>query len=134
MKNHFYQNVRFSKSLKDAFNGLKLIVKNERNFRIDIIVCIVVVFAGFFFEIAHYDWIALSLLIALVFISEAINSVIEAICDTVSSEYKVNIRYAKEVSAGAVLVSTIVSVIAGLIIFMPHVIEYIETLLSLLSI
>jgi len=130
MKNPFYKNVRFSKSLKDAFSGLKLIIKNERNFRIDIVVSVIVITIGFLLEISHFDWIALGLLIALVFISEAINSVIEAICDTVSSEYKVNIRYAKDVSAGAVLVSTIVSVIVGLIIFIPYISTIITDILE----
>jgi len=119
-----------SPNLKDAFRGLKLIIKNERNFRIDIVVSVIVVTIGFLLEISHFDWIALGLLIALVFISEAINSVIEAICDTVSSEYKVNIRYAKDVSAGAVLVSTIVSVIVGLIIFIPYISTIITDILE----
>jgi len=132
MKNHFYQNVRFSKSLKDAINGLRLIIKNERNFRIDIGASVVVVITGFLLKISHWDWIAISLLIALVFISETINSVIEAICDTVSSEYKVNIKYAKEVSAGAVLVSSIVSIIAGLIIFIPHIVAFLMDLFEVL--
>jgi diacylglycerol kinase len=130
MKNHFYQNVRFSKSLNDAVNGLKLIIKNERNFRIDIGASIVVVVVGLLFNISHFDWIALTLLIALVFISETINSVIEALCDTVSTEYKVNIKYAKDVSAGAVLVSSIVSVIAGLMIFMPYIITYLTDIME----
>jgi len=132
MKNHFYQNVRFSKSLKDAINGLRLIIKNERNFRIDIGASVVVVITGFLLKISHWDWIAISLLIALVFISETINSVIEAICDTVSSEYKVNIKYAKDVSAGAVLVSSIVSIIAGLIIFIPHIVAFLMDLFEVL--
>lgn len=130
MKNHKYQAENFFKSQGHARNGIKLIFKNERNFRIDLIFALLVVFAGFFFQISHTDWIALSLVISMVFISETVNSAIEALCDTVSLEYKVNIKYAKDVSAGAVLVSAFVSVTTGLIVFLPYIIEFLKNIIS----
>ena len=126
MKNAFYQNVKFRKSIKYAINGLKLIVKNERNFRIILAFSVIVISFGLIFQISHFEWIAVFILIFLVFVSESINSVIEVICDTVSLEFKVNIKYAKDVSAGAVLVSSLVSVIAGLIIFIPYIIDLLQ--------
>lgn len=111
------------KSQMHAFEGIFSIVKNERNFRIQIVVAILVVILSFMLQISHQDWIAVAFLITLVLISEAFNSVIEAVCDTVSQEYRVNIKYAKDVSAGAVLVSAILSVILGLIIFLPYILD-----------
>jgi len=111
------------KSQKHAFEGIFSILRNERNFRIQIVVAILVVMLSFILQISHQDWIAVAFLITLVLISEAFNSVIEAVCDTVSEEYKVNIKYAKDVSAGAVLISAILSFILGLIIFMPYILE-----------
>jgi diacylglycerol kinase len=67
----------------------------------------------------------------MVIVSETINSAIEALCDTVSLDYKVNIKYAKDVSAGAVLVSAIVSVITGIIIFLPYFIAGVKKILEL---
>jgi len=92
----------------------------------------VVILAGIAFEISYTDWIALSLVISMVFVAETINSAIEALCDTVSLDYKVNIKYAKDVSAGAVLVTAFVSVITGLIIFMPYVIAGIKKILEVM--
>ena len=132
MKNHKYKAESFFKSQGHARSGLKLIFKNERNFRIDLIVAFVVVLAGIAFEISYTDWIALSLVISMVFVAEAINSAIEALCDTVSVDYKVNVKYAKDVSAGAVLVTTLVSVITGLIIFMPYAIAGVKKILELM--
>ncbi|NLB11831.1 diacylglycerol kinase family protein [Candidatus Dojkabacteria bacterium] len=128
MKNIKYQATNFFKSQGHARSGIKLIFKNERNFRIDLIVAIIVVILGFLFKISHTDWIAISLVISVVFVSETINSAIEALCDTVSLEYKVNIKYAKDVSAGAVLVSALVSVITGLIVFVPYVVELVKNI------
>ncbi len=126
MKNFYYQNVRFGKSFHHAIDGLKSIFRDERNFRLDLFFTAVAVIVGLIFKISHSDWIAISLVISMVLISETINSVIEAICDTVSSEYKVNIKYAKDVSAGAVLVSATVSIITGLIVFLPYLIAFIK--------
>ena len=128
MKNIKYQATNFFKSQGHARSGIKLIFKNERNFRIDLIAAIIVVIVGFLFKISHTDWIAISLVISVVFVSETINSAIEALCDTVSLEYKVNIKYAKDVSAGAVLVSALVSVITGLIVFVPYIVELVKNI------
>lgn len=128
MKNIKYQATNFFKSQGHARNGIKLIFKNERNFRIDLIAAIIVVILGFLFKISHTDWIAISLVISMVFVSETINSAIEALCDTVSLEYKVNIKYAKDVSAGAVLVSALVSIITGLIVFVPYIVELVKNI------
>jgi len=124
MKNNKYKAENFFKSQGHARSGIKLIFKNERNFRIDLVVALIVIIMGFIFRISHTDWIAISLVISIVFVAETVNSAIEALCDTVSLEYKVNIKYAKDVSAGAVLVSALVSVITGMIVFIPYIMRF----------
>ena len=114
------------RSQRHAIEGIISIVRNERNFRIQIGVAIIVITASFLLQISHTDWIAVGFLIALVLISEAFNSVIEAVCDTVSKEYRVNIKYAKDVSAGAVLLSALLSVTLGLMIFLPYIVELLK--------
>ena len=123
MKNPYYQNVSFRHSIRHATDGLKAIFRDERNFRNDLIIAVLIIVLGFILKISHFDWIAITLVISMVLVSEAINSVIEAMCDTVSHEFKVNIKYAKDVSAGAVLLSAFVSVITGLLVFLPYIWE-----------
>jgi len=123
MKNPYYQNVSFRNSIRHATDGLKSIFRDERNFRNDLIIAVLIIALGFILKISHFDWIAITLVISMVLVSEAINSVIEAMCDTVSHEFKVNIKYAKDVSAGAVLLSAFVSVITGLLVFLPYIWE-----------
>jgi len=124
MKNHENKAKTYWDSQSYAFNGLKLIVRNERNFRLQMIFAAFVLIAGIVFDISHSDWVAVGLLVAMVLITEAYNSVIEALCDTISKEYRVNIKYAKDVSAGCVLISAILSATAGTIIFAPYVINW----------
>lgn len=128
MKNPYYQNVSFRNSIRHATDGLKAIFRDERNFRNDLMIALLVIFLGLLFRLSHFDWIAITLVISMVLVSEAINSVIEAMCDTVSHEFKVNIKYAKDVSAGAVLLSSFVSVITGLMVFIPYILEFLGRL------
>ncbi len=130
-KNHKFDAKSYWESQRYGFAGLGLILRNERNFRIQLCVAGLTVLAGIIFNISHGDWVALSIVIAIVLISESFNSVMEAICDTVSLEYRVNIKYAKDVSAGAVLVSALVSIFAGIIIFYPYVLKVIGRLLNM---
>ncbi|MEA3357054.1 MAG: diacylglycerol kinase family protein [Patescibacteria group bacterium] len=131
-KNHKFDARNFLESQRYAISGLKLIVINERNFRTQLLVATSVVLVGLLLEVSHRDWIALMLVIALVLVAEAFNSVIEAVCDTISHDFRVNIRYAKNVSAGAVLVSAIVSAITGVFIFAPYVLTALDQVLSTL--
>ena len=123
MKNSNFKAENFFKSQGYARNGLRLIFKNERNFKIHLSIAILVIIAGFVLKISYQDWIAVSLVISMVLISETMNSAVEAVCDTISQEYKVNIKYAKDVSAGAVLLSVFVSIITGIIVFTPYILK-----------
>jgi len=129
MKNEKYKSESFFKSQGYARSGLKLILKNEKNFRRELVIAVVVIALGFIFKIEHFEWIAVSLVISMVLISEAINSAIEALCDAVSQDFKINIKYAKDVSAGAVWLSAFVSFVTGLIVFLPYVIELLKQML-----
>lgn len=129
-KNHKYFAKSYLESQQYALTGLRLIFVNERNFKIQLVLAILVIVAGFVFNLSHQDWVALTLVIALVLVTEAFNSVIEAICDTISKEYRVNIKYAKDVSAGAVLLSAVLALFAGVIIFSPYVWELLIEILG----
>ena len=130
MKDSFTTSKTYFQSQKHAIEGLISIIKNERNFRIQLLAAFFVVILGILLKISHTAWIAVGFLIALVLISEAFNSVIEALSDTISNKYDVNIKYAKDVSAGCVLVSAIASVLLGLIIFIPYIMPIIKDLFS----
>lgn len=125
MKNSKFQSEDIFKSQGYARNGLKLIFKNERNFRIGIVMAVIVIITGFLLKISYTDWIAISLVISAVLISEAVNSAIEALCDTITQKYNVNIKYAKDVTAGAVLISVLLSVIIGIIVFTPYILKFV---------
>ncbi|PZD87829.1 diacylglycerol kinase family protein [Bacilli bacterium] len=102
-----------------AWNGIKETVKNEYNFRIHLAATLVVVVCGFIFEISLLEWMFVFFAIGLVLVTEMINSVTEAIVDYIKPEYHPQAKYIKDAAAGAVLISVIIAVIIGTIIFIP---------------
>lgn len=109
------------KSFKYAFNGLKILFKNEHNARIHLLAAICVVILGVVFQISSYAWIAVALAIGLVFITEIINSAIEYLADFVSPTYHELIKKVKDLAAAAVLVAAITALIIGLLVFVPEI-------------
>ena len=116
------------KSFKVAFEGLHDALLHERNFRIQVVVFILVIIAGFLFQISATEWIFILLCAAVVLSTEIINSSIEKLCDFVSPEIHALIKKIKDFSAAAVLVATILSVIIGAIIFLPKIVALINSI------
>ena len=106
---------------KYAFNGLKILIKEEHNARIHLFIACCVLIAGIVFKISTIEWIAVILCIALVFALELINSAIENTADLISKEKNETIKKIKDLSAAAVLIAAIASAIIGLIIFLPKI-------------
>lgn len=104
-----------------AFAGLRLMFGTEFNAVIHGIVAVGVIVAGFRFDISASEWIAITLCIGIVFAAEAFNSAIERMCNRLTTQREDAIKEIKDISAGAVLVTALASVVVGLVIFAPKV-------------
>jgi diacylglycerol kinase (ATP) len=111
-----------AKSFTHAFRGIKLLFKTQHNFWVQIFFSILVVGMGIFFHISEIEWIFIILSIGLVIIAETFNTAFEFDIDLTSPTYHPYARDTKDVAAGAVLVTTLMSIIVGLIIFLPKII------------
>lgn len=107
------------RSFRHAFNGLKILFKEEYNSRIQLLAAIAVVIAGFVFNISPTEWIAIILAIGFVLAMEAINSAIEGLSDFVSPEKHVMIKKIKDLAAAGVLISAITALAIGWVVFLP---------------
>ncbi|MDR1730133.1 MAG: diacylglycerol kinase family protein [Prevotellaceae bacterium] len=110
------------KSFTFAFNGLKILVREEHNARIHIAITVCVVIAGFLLHISLTEWIAVILCMGLVLALELVNSAVENLADFVSPQKNENIGKVKDLSAAAVLIAAFCSVIVGLVVFLPKII------------
>jgi diacylglycerol kinase len=113
------------KSFGYAIKGIFIAFKTQHNIWIHSLAIIVVLTAGFIFKLDALEWCLVVLAIGLVLVSEMINTAIEWLVDLVSPEYKEKAGLIKDVAAGAVLIAAIISVIIGIIVFLPKIIELI---------
>jgi diacylglycerol kinase len=121
MKQQRFSVLKRLKSFKYAFNGLRILIKEEHNARIHLIATICVIIAGIFFKISLNEWLAIIFSTGLVFSLEIINSSIENIADFISPEKHEKIKKIKDLSASGVLISAVTALIIGLIIFIPKI-------------
>lgn len=106
-------------SIGYALKGLSDLFQNQPNARIHLGATTLVVAAGFYFQISRTEWVAVTLCITLVLSLEAVNTAIEHLTNLVSPDFHPLAGKAKDVAAGAVLMSAIGAVLVGAIIFFP---------------
>ena len=107
------------KSFGYAGRGIKIVFGSEPNMKIHIFVAMLVILCGFVFKINITEWILCLLCIGLVFSAEMLNTAIENVVDLASPEHHELAGKAKDIAAGAVLICAIISVVIGLLIFVP---------------
>lgn len=113
-----------ARSFKYAFNGIYILLKEERNAQLQVIFAIAAILLGCFLRISSIEWVILCILIGLVFAMEAINSAIEQLADfACNNKIEGSIKKTKDLSAAAVLFAAITALIGGLIIFLPKLLS-----------
>ena len=113
-------------SFKYAIEGIISSFKTEQNMKIHIFIMILVIILGMVLKLSTLEWIILTIVIVLVISAELFNTTIETVVDMITKEKNEKAKLAKDVAAGAVLVLAIGSVIIGLIIFIPKILEFIK--------
>lgn len=114
--------MKFIKSFHFALNGFKICLSSEINFRIHVVAAIVAAAAGIWLHIDKYEWLVLLLCSALIISLEMINTAVETLCNFITLNHHNKIEKIKDVTAGAVLVAAVISVVCGIIIFIPKLI------------
>ncbi len=117
----FKKQIALTKAFGYAFFGLFLFFKMERNGKIQLSLALLVTAFGIALQISAQEWIYVLLCIAVVLSLEMLNSAIEKLCDMVCAEYNTTIKIVKDVSAGAVLWTSLISLIVAAIIFLPKI-------------
>jgi diacylglycerol kinase len=106
-------------SFRNAVSGFFSAFKSEKNLRIHLIIGTFVVFLGLLLRIKIHEWVYLVIIISLVLISELFNTAIENTVDFISRDNDPLARKIKDISAAAVLIAAITSIILGILIFLP---------------
>ena len=113
------------KSFGYALQGVGYFFRNERNGRLQVLIAGSVFLAGILLSISITEWLIILLFTALVISLEMFNSALEKLCDHISPDWHPQIKVIKDMAAGAVLWASILSLLAGLFIFIPKIMQII---------
>jgi undecaprenol kinase len=111
---------QFTKSLRYACRGLGYVIRHEKNFQNELVVGILVVFAMIYFNLAKWETVLLFLVIMVTLIMELLNTVMERVVDMLKPSVHPYAKLIKDLMAAAVLVTSILAIVVGVIIFYPH--------------
>lgn len=114
------------RSFRFAFGGIKTMIKNEHNSRVHFVALVAVIIVGIVLKIELLEWVAISIVSGVVILTELLNSAIEKLADFVEPAWNEKIGSIKDYCAGAVLISALIAVIVGGLIFIPKIIELIK--------
>ncbi|MDE5869730.1 MAG: diacylglycerol kinase family protein [Muribaculaceae bacterium] len=106
-----------------AFCGIKQLFTKEAHAKIHLVAAILVIIAGFLFNISRIEWCLIALCVGGVFMAEGFNTAIERVCDKVSPEKNSLIKDAKDIAAAAVFLFVMAAVVVGLIVFLPKIVD-----------
>jgi diacylglycerol kinase len=113
--------IRLFKSFKYAFRGLVKTFREEQNLQVHSLVAILVIVLGFVFKIQSWQWCAILVCIALVILMETVNSAVERLSDVLKPRIHDSVMDIKDIMAAAVMISSILAIAVGLIIFIPYI-------------
>ncbi|MGB9763035.1 MAG: diacylglycerol kinase family protein [Minisyncoccia bacterium] len=112
-------------SLKCALRGLKLHCR-ENSFQLMIIISVLVLILGLILKLSYYEWLIIFLCFAFNLSLESINTVWEATFDYLEPKYSLSVKNIKDLIAASVLIVSFFSLIIGIIIFVPKIIQFFQ--------
>ena len=102
-----------------AFEGINAFFQSQHNAIIHLVLTIAAIAAGIFFNISRVEMLAIVIASGCVWAAELFNTAIERLADVLSKEHHPDIKFVKDISAAAVLLTAVAACITAAIIFIP---------------
>ena len=112
-----------ARSFRYAIRGICRLISCQHNAWIHAAATVIVVVTGVLFHVSSNDWCWIVIAVSIVWTAEAMNTSLEFLADVACPEIHPLVRDAKDVAAGAVLISAIAAAVIGSIVFWPHVVS-----------
>lgn len=104
------------RSFNNAFQGLVIAVRRERNMRIHLAVAVGVLVGSIFLNLTRIELAAVLVAVSLVLAMELVNTSIEAVVDILTDKFDPRARAAKDLAAGAVLIAAVNALAVGYLV------------------
>jgi diacylglycerol kinase len=108
-------------SFQHAFDGIVWAFRTQPNFRVHLVCSIIALGLGLYFHITTVEMTIIIFTILLGLAAEMINTALESVCDLVTTEWRVQAKIAKDVSAGMMLLIATGAVVVAIFIFSPYI-------------
>lgn len=113
-----YKSQGFNNTFRNARKGFNLAVRSEVNIRIHVVVALIVLLSAWYLKFSAVEFCIVLIAIALVICSEMLNTAIEFALDSIyHNRYSRMVGMAKDISAGAVMFATVISILIGVVLF-----------------
>jgi diacylglycerol kinase (ATP) len=119
MEKQKFSIARRARSFRYAGAGLTRFLQTEHNARIHLAATLLVIAAALALKVSWDQAAILAIAIGLVWVTEMINTCLERAMDLLSQKEHPEIKFIKDLAAGAVLTASVIAVIIGLFIFIP---------------
>jgi diacylglycerol kinase (ATP) len=115
------QKTPIHKSFLNAFRGVFMMIKTERNFQIELFAFFANLFLIFYFNLNNTDTALVMIASFAVLSAEIFNTAIEKISDIIQPDFDKRIGFIKDIAAGAVVLTAIASVIVGVLVYWKYI-------------
>ncbi len=109
------------KSVGFAFKGALKLISTEHSIMVQTSAAVLLIIAGFYFDISHEEWLIQTLAIGLVLGIEGVNTAVEKVADFIHPEFHERIGFIKDISAGAVFFAAMAAIAIFSIIYIPKI-------------
>ena len=109
------------RSFINAFRGIFLMLKTERNFQIELAAFFINLFLIFYFKLSTIDTVLILIASLAVLSAEIFNTAIERICDIIQPDFDKRIGFIKDIAAGAVVLMAAAAVIVGIFVYWKYI-------------
>lgn len=107
------------KSIGYAVKGAIKLITTEHSVMVQSSLAVLMIIAGFYFNISREEWMMQILAFGLVLGIESLNTAVEKVADFIHPEYHEKIGFIKDIAAGAVMFAVMAAIAVGLLIYVP---------------
>lgn len=107
-------------SFNSAIEGFIYVIKTQRNMRFHFLIAVLVIIASLFMNFDGIEMLILIFTVALVLISEMLNTAVEFLVDMITDAYHPLARIIKDICAGAVLISATTAIVVAYVLILRH--------------
>ncbi len=121
------------RSFRYAIRGVALMLRSQHNAWLHAVASLLILFVGVLFGLSPGEWCWVVLAVMAVWTAEALNTALEFLADVASPEFHPLVEKAKDVAAGAVLISALGSATIGILVLGPHACRFLSDIFAPIS-